>query len=92
VPSDPDRTPPHVLSEPRSFPFRSQVASRRFHAAHANLLNVTMIGAAAAAEHVNVPETTTQAPVLQAELYRIPVIEFRGVIELACLPFSSRSR
>ena len=51
-------------------------------ARQANLLDVTMVGPAAAAEHVEMTESVTQRPVLRTELGRIARVQILGLVEL----------
>jgi hypothetical protein len=51
-------------------------------AGHTDLLDVTMVGAAAAAEHVDLRVPPLQGSVLTADLPRISVVKIRRLIEL----------
>jgi hypothetical protein len=52
-------------------------------AGEANLLDVTMVGPAAAAEHVEMAELATQRPVLPAEFGWIARVQILGLVEFS---------
>ena len=48
---------------------------------------MTVIRAAAAAKHVDVPETASQVTILGSKFDRITVVKFRGLVEFCVTAF-----